>query len=141
MLKRILGIAPAVAVTGAVLLTGCATAEQPAPAPASGGGAALAASQHGVEPVNCGPLDFGDRTYDLIGDVTPAGRVGCTEAFNVIDEYRNLPADQYEGTQRNATVMNGQWSCATDGGSGPDAKGNIYCSSQQGMALHTELRV
>jgi hypothetical protein len=89
--------------------------------------------------------DGSGRTVSLIADATPAGLVGCTEAFNVVDQYLKNAA-KAEGSSRSLDLGNG-WSCSTDGGSGPDQQGIISCASGTddghggktgGMALHTQ---
>ncbi|RZS37629.1 hypothetical protein EV193_105187 [Herbihabitans rhizosphaerae] len=95
--------------------------------------------------VNCGPLDYkpNGRTFSLIAEAKPDGTVGCTEAFNVLDEYTKAPT---QGSQRNADLSNG-WSCATDGGSGASAQGRVFCTDGTkdghggvigGRAFHTQ---
>ncbi|MFC5291088.1 hypothetical protein ACFPM7_28900 [Actinokineospora guangxiensis] len=71
----------------------------------------------GVEPVDCGEIKVNpSSTHHLIAQPTAGGRVGCTEAFTVIDEYLNLPPDKKaEGSLGNVDVSNG-WSCTTDDG-------------------------
>jgi hypothetical protein len=101
---------------------------------------------NGVRPVNCGSMQDGSgRTVSLIADATPAGLVGCTEAFNVVDQYLKNAA-KAQGSSRSLDLGNG-WSCSTDGGSGPDQQGIISCASGKddghggktgGMALHTQ---
>lgn len=97
---------------------------------------------------NCGPVEYtpGGPKYNLITDNTRAGNPGCTEAFNVLDEYLKAPVDPTGGTQGTKKLSNG-WSCATDGGSGASAKGNIACTTGKpnghggvtgGFAFHTE---
>jgi hypothetical protein len=82
--------------------------------------------------------DGSGRTVSLIADATPAGVVGCTEAFDVIDQYLKN-AGQAQGSSRSLDLGNG-WSCSTDGGSGPDQQGIISCSGgvTGGMAFHTQ---
>lgn len=66
--------------------------------------------------VRCGPVEVGsDRTHQLIADPTAAGIVGCTEAFNVLDEYIKIPADQKTGPFSEKALSNG-WICGADDG-------------------------
>lgn len=96
----------------------------------------------------CGPLDdtAAGRGYTVVTDDTPAGNPGCTVAFTVLDEYRKAPAGSADGSRRTKDLSHG-WSCGTDGGSGSDAQGNIYCTTGKpdgrggvtgGLAFHTE---
>ncbi len=59
-----------------------------------------------------GDLACGDVTnkagasYSLFSRREPDGSyAGCTEAINVMSAYMNLPADEYDGTSRSATVQ------------------------------------
>lgn len=97
-------------------------------------------------PVNCGPVGGGGK-WTVIADDDPDGTVGCTEAFNVLDEYQKAPVNQEDGTQRRKQLSHG-WFCATDGGSGASAQGNVYCSDGKddghggtvgGRSFHTEV--
>jgi hypothetical protein len=70
-----------------------------------------------VEPVDCGEIKVNpSSTHRLIAQPTAGGRVGCTEAFTVIDEYLNLPPEKLaEGSLGTVEVSDG-WSCTTDDG-------------------------
>jgi hypothetical protein len=164
--KRLLALVSIAVVAGTALLTACgqgasstaspaaSASASTAPAASASASTASAASSHagqptvdanGVSPVNCGSMQDGSgRTVSLIADATPTGLVGCTEAFNVVDQYLKN-ADKAQGSSRSLDLGNG-WSCSTDGGSGPDQQGIISCASGKddghggktgGMALHT----
>lgn len=94
--------------------------------------------------MKCGSVGAG---YVLVADSTPEGTTGCTEAFNVLDEYQKAPVDQGEGGSQRNKKLSGGWSCGTDGGSGPQAAGLIACTTGKpdghggtvgGLAFHTE---
>ena len=122
-----------------------AAGNQPTSAPSSHTGQPTV-DANGVRPVNCGSMQDGSgRTVSLIADATATGLVGCTEAFNVVDQYLKN-ADKAQGSSRSLDLGNG-WSCSTDGGSGPNTLGIIACASGKddghggktgGMALHTQ---
>jgi hypothetical protein len=96
--------------------------------------AAPSAHPHGVEPVNCGEVGpDGGAQVNLIADSTPAGRVGCTEAINVITEYYRRAPSQAEGTGHHLVVD--RWACAAD--TGAYGSGSIGCG-KDGFAFHTE---
>jgi hypothetical protein len=87
----------------------------------------------GVEPVNCGAVGpDGGAQVDLIADSTAAGRVGCTEAINVISVYYR-DAAMAEGTGRHLEVQG--WQCSAD--TGAYGSGTIGCS-KNGFAFHTQ---
>jgi hypothetical protein len=50
------------------------------------------------------------NTHSLIAEPTAGGIVGCTEAFNVLDEYLTY------GTSIEDTKLSNDWSCTTDDG-------------------------
>jgi hypothetical protein len=88
----------------------------------------------GVEPVSCGDVGpSGGAQVDLIADSTPAGRVGCTEAINVISAYYRDAPTMSEGTGRHLEVEG--WACSAD--TGAYGSGSIGCS-RDGFAFHTE---
>jgi hypothetical protein len=92
----------------------------------------------GSKDVNCsangagkvGPK--GGRQVDLIAVATQAGTVGCTEAFNVIDEYYRDAPTKSEGTAHVLTVQG--WKCLAD--TGAEGSGTIGCD-KNGLALRT----
>jgi hypothetical protein len=110
-----------------------ATAD-PSTAPTTAASAAPATgATDGVEPVNCGAVGpEGGAQVDLIADSTAAGRVGCTEAINVISAYYR-DAAMAEGTGRHLAVQG--WQCSAD--TGAYGSGSIGCS-KAGLAFHTQ---
>lgn len=94
-------------------------------------------SASAVHDVNCstsggkvGPADGGQ--VDLIAKATEAGRVGCTEAFDVIAEYYQAAPARSEGTARYLVVQG--WACAVDSGAHGDK--SIACE-RNGLVFHT----
>ena len=87
-----------------------------------------------MAPVDCGAVSLGTQTkYHLVAAATDAGIVGCTEAFNVVDEFVKLPQDKRaEASLGNVTLPSG-WSCTVDDG----VSANLSCE-KDGFALHTE---
>jgi hypothetical protein len=85
-----------------------------------------------LTPVECGPVEVFETTYTLIADATDAGITGCTEAFNIIDEY--LAAPPVPGDPFNTQKVSGGWECGTDDGE----FAVINCTNDQGFAFHTE---
>jgi hypothetical protein len=94
-----------------------------------------------VEPVDCGQVEPDEGTvHTLIADPATAGVVGCTEAFNVLDEYLAIPARQrsadYEGT-----ALDNDWACGTDDGETTSigcVKGTRDANGDYELAFHTE---
>jgi hypothetical protein len=85
------------------------------------------------QPVECGPVELHNVAYTLFADPTPAGTVGCTEAFNVVDEYFNaLPGEP--GDPSSTITLPSGWTCMKDDGEFEA----IYCDTDAGLALHTE---
>jgi hypothetical protein len=71
----------------------------------------------GLKPVVCGPVTVGGgATQTLIADPTPDGIVGCTEAFNVIDEFFRTPVQQRPANGLQNTRLPSGWECGTDDG-------------------------
>lgn len=97
------------------------------------GSTASAAASNDLEPVDCGDVSLGTQTkYHLVAAATDAGIVGCTEAFNVADEFVTLPPDKRaEASLGNVTLASG-WSCTVDDGE----SANLSCE-KDGFALHT----
>jgi hypothetical protein len=129
-------------------VTGSATAgpttapptRSPAASPATSAAAATGAAPAtdgpvpGVEPVNCGKVGpDGGAQVDLIADSTSAGRVGCTEAINVISVYYQDAPTKSEGTLHRLVVQG--WDCAAD--TGASGSGSIFCG-KDGLAFHTQ---
>jgi hypothetical protein len=88
-----------------------------------------------LQPVHCGEvtLDSG-AVHGVIARPTLAGVVGCTEAFNVIDEFVNLPQEKRaEASLGDVTLPNTGWTCTVDDG----VKANISCN-KDGFELATE---
>ena len=71
----------------------------------------------------------------MIADAAANGIVGCTEAFNVVDEFVKLPQEKKaEASLGNVTLPSG-WSCTVDDG----ATANLGCvKDDAGLSLHTE---
>lgn len=93
-----------------------------------------------MEPVNCGEIAVTNTiTHNLIADPTRGGIVGCTEAFNIIDEYLAIPSEERSASFENIPVSNG-WSCGTDDGE----TWTFYCVKGERVddnyefAFHTE---
>jgi hypothetical protein len=140
------------ALAAAALLSACANQNGAAPASTAtpenkaqqqlantGAGAkGTAATGEGAEDVNCsangagqvGPA--GGQQVDLIAVGTKAGRVGCTEAFTVIENYYRDAPTKSEGT---AHVLNvSGWTCMAD--TGAQGSGAIGCD-KDGLAFRT----
>lgn len=162
MTKRLSKVIPVALAAGGLLLTACGTGD----ATASGSDSALStsetasstsettpstsdtsepapatsATEAGLEPVDCGDvtLDTG-AVHRLIATPAANGIVGCTEAFNVVDEFVKLPPEKRsEASLGNVTLASG-WSCTVDDG----ATANLGCVKDKvgddyGFALHTE---
>ncbi|MFD2417503.1 hypothetical protein [Amycolatopsis pigmentata] len=163
MTKRLIAVLPAM-VAGVALLAACGSVSgnnaQPGNAPASAPSSqsagsssqALAGERTGSSSdqpttggIDCGAVTLPNgQPSSLIADSSDAGVVGCTEAFNVLDEYLKAPGNG-SGTQRNKTLSRG-WSCAVDAGAGATAR-SIICSNGKddgqggktgGVSFHTE---
>jgi hypothetical protein len=111
MFKRVAILAALAA--GTVLLTACNATESVSDA-RQGNSAGTAADARlatsGDEPVDCGEVDVDGSKHTLIAEVTAGGMVGCTEAFNILDEYLT------HGTSIEDTPLSNGWSCTTDDG-------------------------
>ncbi|MBP2472745.1 hypothetical protein JOF53_001617 [Crossiella equi] len=81
------------------------------------GSAGVALADEGIDPVNCGEVTMPwGAAHNLIADVTEGGRVGCTEAFNVFDEYTKLsPEKRAEASLHEVELTNGWWVTVDDG--------------------------
>ena len=65
-----------------------------------------------LEPVNCGEVEVDGAKHTLTAQPAEYGLVGCAEAFNVIDEYLKVPA-QERGANLNGTDLPSGWTCTT----------------------------
>jgi hypothetical protein len=158
MTKRLSIVVPILA-AGALLLSACgtgttsasdSTSDTPTPTtstttstsdtsdtstPAPGTGEELA-------PVDCGAVTLDTRvTHQLIADPAATGIVGCTEAFDVVDEFTRLPAEQRSAASLGGVDLPSGWSCTVDDGE----TANLGCvkdkvGDKYGFALHTEQR-
>jgi hypothetical protein len=139
------GDTPATTTTSAAPSTSAGPAESDAPeTPSSaaddgdGGGAGIAPGEpdpNGSDPelgASCGDVDGMNGKVDVFAEDTPTGRVGCTEAINVITEYFADAPTKGEGTAYVLTVDG--WSCLTD--TGAQGSGNTACE-KDGLAFHT----
>lgn len=134
MLKHTIGKLAAgslIAATGALSMWGVASAATDG---TSTGGHMIASSASTVASVDCGSIDTpnGTRRFEVIADSTPAGRVGCTDAFNVLDVY--LHEAPYSQGTAHAMNIDG-WTCVTDGGA--YGSGRIGCE-KDGLAFHAD---
>jgi hypothetical protein len=130
-MKKYLGIVAIAA--GAMLLTACGE-KGSATEDVSAGGAKVdnIANRGGDEPVDCGEVEITDTiTHTLIAVPTSTGTVGCTEAFNVLDEYLAIPAEDRE---LDGTPLSGGWACGTEDGETM----LIICGSDNELAFHTQ---
>lgn len=138
-------VAAGVVVAAAVLLSACGNSNSAEPAstvPSAPAGQAqqqqeLTSSGTQAQDVNCstnggkvGPA--GGQQVDLIAVGTKAGRVGCTEAFNVISDYYRDAPTKSEGTAHALTVQG--WQCLAD--TGAQGTGIIGCD-KGGLSFHT----
>lgn len=127
MIKRVLVLAALA--TGAVLLTACDRGGQESSTEQDTKSAKLStedtrnASAGDITPVDCGEIDVDGATHNLIAEPAATGLVGCTEAFNVIDEYLTIPV-QRRGADLEGTQLANGWSCVTDDGE----TAAIYCA-------------
>ena len=71
----------------------------------------------------------------ITSDATSAGTTGCTEAFNVLDEYLQRAAKESQGTSHELNVQG--WSCLVD--TGASASGTITCG-KNGFAFHAKMQ-
>jgi hypothetical protein len=111
----------------AVLLTACnqpspaAGGEEGGPVPVSTtatppGAGAGAGTESAGEPVECGPVEVDALgTHTLIAQPSSGGVVGCTQAFNVIGEYLQIPSAERSASFE-GTPLSGGWTCSTDDG-------------------------
>lgn len=135
MTKRTNVFAFALLTAGTVLLTACSqpspaagneksapvpvsTTSSPAGSESSGGeaGGSTEPVDQELQPVECGPVEVdGLGTQTLVAQPALAGIVGCTEAFNVIDEYLKIPSAQ-RSANFEGTPLSAGWTCSTDDG-------------------------
>jgi hypothetical protein len=87
--------------------------------------------------VNCGKTANG---ADLIAEETPAGTVGCEEAFNIYGEYLKAVQNDTEnegGTSHNLPVPGSDgWHCITE--TGAESNGTTACGDDQNRAFRTQ---
>lgn len=133
-------VAAGVALAVTTLLSACSSQNSGAPvstvtASPENQAQQLHAAGKGLDDVNCsanggkvGPE--GGEQVDLIAVASKAGRVGCTEAFNVITEYYRDAPTKSEGTAHALTVRG--WDCLAD--TGAQGTGMIGCS-KEGLSL------
>lgn len=140
MSKR-LAFAPAVLIGGVLLLAACgqggSVAESPqqtstGPASTSVSSKANGISTNDLRPVECGTVEVNTVTHILIADARPAGVTGCTEAYNIVDEY--LKAPSVPGDPFQTKKLSGTWTCSMDDGE----FAAIDCKNDAGMTFHTE---
>lgn len=99
----------------------------------------VSSSGSDLDPVNCGEVEVNGSTHTLIADPTRGGIVGCTEAFNILDEYLAIPVEERNASFENLPVSGG-WSCGTDDGE----TWSFYCVKGERIddnyefAFHTE---
>ncbi|MET0135292.1 MAG: hypothetical protein ABW215_17065 [Kibdelosporangium sp.] len=89
-----------------------------------------------LQPANCGPVKLPTgATHNLVAAATANGRVGCTEAFNVFDEFVKLPAEKHaEASLGNVRLSNG-WSCTIDDG---EVAAASCTQGEHRLSFHTE---
>lgn len=135
----------AVLAAGALLLSACGNETTTA----SGSGTSTSdttttttsAAAEELEPVDCGEVTLSSGVHQLFADPAANGVVGCTEAFNVIDEFTKLPAEQRSQASLGNVELPSGWSCTVDDGE----TANMGCvkdktGDRYGLALHTEQR-
>jgi hypothetical protein len=139
MIKSLSIVVPALA-AGALLLSVCGTETTAAYSTpdstqsTSNTSTAPSDTEEAPQPVDCGAvtLDTG-VVHQLIADPAETGVVGCTEAFNVIDEFTKLPPEQRSAASLGNVDLASGWSCTVDDGE----TANVSCV-KDGFALHTE---
>ncbi|GAA4538159.1 hypothetical protein [Amycolatopsis samaneae] len=88
--------------------------------------------------VNCGPTDPNQKdAQDVIAEAKPAGTVGCTEVFNVLDEYKKHPIDPQGGTMREARLTSG-WTCAMAPHASRQGVTIVSCGDDGGRSFRSE---
>jgi hypothetical protein len=120
MNKRMTFFVLAAGAAGAMLLTACGqqagstTGAKDAPG-TSVKVDSVARGGSDLEPVNCGEVQVNGAAHTLVADPTRGGIVGCTQAFNTLDEYLAIPVEERNATLDSLPVSDG-WSCVTDDG-------------------------
>ena len=113
--------------TSATATTTSATSAPPTPA----GRSSTSDSTGGLEPVDCGEVSLGtEARYRLIAQPTDSGVVGCTAAFNVVDEFTKLPPEKRAEASLGNVVLASGWTCTVDDGERAD----LGCT-KDGLAL------
>jgi hypothetical protein len=143
MSKRLTAFVPAALIGGVLLLSACgqagnglaakdgqSTPTNSTSAPSTSADVVPASNGEG-QPVECGPVKIFETTHILVTDTTGVGNPGCTEAFNVLDEYLNAPR---AGDVFNTKELPGGWTCSQDDGE----FAAIDCKDEQGFTFHTE---
>jgi hypothetical protein len=151
MIKSLSIVVPALA-AGALLLSACGTettasdstpdnkvstsdiSTAPTAPSATDASTVPSGAEEQPQPVACGAvtLDTG-VVHQLIADPAENGVVGCTEAFNVIDEFTKLPPEQRSAASLGNVDLPSGWSCTVDDGK----TANVGCV-KDGFSLHTE---
>ena len=71
--------------------------------------------------MDCGEVSLGtEARYRLIAEPADNGIVGCTEAFNVVDEFTELPPEKRAEASLGDVVLASGWSCTIDDGERAD---------------------
>ncbi|APU15451.1 MULTISPECIES: hypothetical protein [Actinoalloteichus] len=87
------------------------------PTDASGAADPTGPGEDGLEPVDCGEIELdAGTTHNLIALPSAGGVVGCTEAFNVIDEFIQLPDEEKAEAALGNVELSDGWSCTIDDG-------------------------
>lgn len=120
--KRLSSFVLAAGAAGAMLLTACGQAGTTTGAKDGSGEStsvkvdSVSSNGNDLEPVNCGEVQVNDTTtHTLVAAPSRGGIVGCSEAFNILDEYLAIPVEERNSTLDSLPVSGG-WSCVTDDG-------------------------
>ena len=105
----------------------------------SGTSTAASGTSEDLQPVDCGEVTLKSGVHHLVADPAANGIVGCTEAFNVLDEFTKLPPEQQSAASLGNVDLPSGWSCTVDDGK----TANVSCvkdkvGDEHGFALHTE---
>lgn len=100
---------------------------------------AASGTSEDLQPVDCGEVTLKSGVHHLVADPAANGIVGCTEAFNVLDEFTKLPPEQQSAASLGNVDLPSGWSCTVDDGE----TANVSCvkdkvGDEYGFALHTE---
>ena len=100
---------------------------------------AASGTSEDLQPVDCGEVTLKSGVHHLVADPAANGIVGCTEAFNVLDEFTKLPPEQQSAASLGNVDLPSGWSCTVDDGE----TANVSCAKDKvgdeyGFALHTE---